>query len=46
MQQVLINLISNALKFSRAHSVIDIKLKVNKVQDSSDEIDLQIDVVD
>ena len=46
MKQVIINLISNALKFSRDHSLVVVKLSIDKVHDFSDEVDLKIEVVD
>ena len=46
MKQVIINLISNALKFSRDHSLVVVKLSIYKAKDPSDEVDLKIEVVD
>ena len=46
MKQVIINLISNALKFSRDHSLVVVKLSIYKAEDPSDEVDLKIEVVD
>ena len=46
MKQVIINLISNALKFSRDHSLVVVKLSIDKAKDPSDEVDLKIEVVD
>ena len=44
-QQVVINLLSNALKFSKAYDIIEIKLQVLPVE-QSEEVELQIDVTD
>ena len=46
MKQVIINLISNALKFSRDNSLVVVKLSIYKAKDPSDEVDLKIEVVD
>lgn len=46
LKQVIINLISNALKFSRDHSLVVVKLSIYKAKDPSDEVDLKIEVVD
>ena len=44
-QQVVINLLSNALKFSKAYDIIEVKLQVLPIE-QSEEIELQIDVTD
>ena len=44
-QQVVINLLSNALKFSKAYDIIDVKLQVLPME-QSEEVELQIDVTD
>ena len=44
-QQVVINLLSNALKFSKAYDIIDVKLQVLPIE-QSEEVELQIDVTD
>ena len=44
-QQVVINLLSNALKFSKAYDIIEVKLQVLPIE-QSEEVELQIDVTD
>ncbi len=43
--QVVINILSNALKFSKVNDVIDVKLKVTNLE-QLDDVLLQIDVTD
>jgi signal transduction histidine kinase len=44
-QQVVINLLSNALKFSKPFDIIHVKLKVSPCE-QSEEVELQVDVSD
>ena len=43
--QVVINILSNALKFSKVNDIIDVKLKVTNLEQPNDVL-LQIDVTD
>ena len=43
--QVVINILSNALKFSKVNDIIEVKLKVTNLEQQNDVL-LQIDVTD
>ena len=45
-QQVILNLLTNALKFSKAKDVIIVNVKVSNLMELSDKIDLVISVTD
>ena len=45
LQQVVINLIANAVKFSKANHAVLVRLKLVEVK-FSDDVELQVEVVD